>query len=95
MRVTFAVESEGEEDVVAGESTVPGVEIALGHGEGVSEVEGAVHVGVGEGLEILGLVVGFSHKILMPFPDVLGPLLQRYEFVSAGGVLHCFSYGAK
>ena len=89
------MESEGKEDIVAGQATVPSVEIALGHGEGVSKVEGAIHVGVGEGLEILGLVVGFSHKILMPFPDILGPLLQGYEFVSASGVLHCFRYGAK
>ena len=76
VRVTCAVESEGEEDVVASQATVPCIEITFGHGEGMSEVEGAVHVGVGKGLEILGFVVGFSHKILMSFPNIFGPLLQ-------------------
>ena len=70
------MESEREEDIVASQATVPCVEITFGHGEGMSEVEGAVHVGVGKGLEILGFVIGFSHKILMSFPNIFGPLLQ-------------------
>jgi hypothetical protein len=49
------MEAEGEEDVISSEAFIPSIEVALGHGEGVSEVEGAVHVGVGEGLEVFRL----------------------------------------
>ena len=80
--------SEGEEDVVAGEPLVPGIEVALGHGEGVAEVEEAVHIGVGKGLEELGLLVGLSDEILVPLPDVAGPLLERNQLVSPRRVLH-------
>ena len=74
-KYTCAMESEGEEDVEAGEAFIPGVEVALGHGEGVSEVEDAVHVGVGEGFKELLLLFGFCNKILVPFPDLSGPAL--------------------
>jgi hypothetical protein len=80
--------SEGEEDVETAKAFIPGVEVALGHGEGVAEVEESVHVGVGEGLEELGLLVGLSDEILMALPDIPGPLLERNQLVSARGVLH-------
>ena len=54
------METERKEYIIASESFVPGVEITFGHREGVSEMESAVHVGVGEGLEIFWLFVGFS-----------------------------------
>lgn len=82
------MEAEGEEYVVAGDAFIPGVEIAFGHGEGVSEVESAVHVGVGEGLEVLGFFVGLSAEKLISLPNVPGPLFERDEFVPPGGVLH-------
>lgn len=82
------MEAEGEEDIIASDAFIPGIEVALGHGEGVSEVEGAVHVGEGEGLEVFRLRVGLSSKILVSFPDVSGPSLKRNKFVSSGGVLH-------
>lgn len=53
------MEAKGEEYIEAGKSFVPCVKITFGHGEGMAEVESAVHVGVGESLEELGLVVGF------------------------------------
>ena len=75
------METEGEQDVVAVQSFVPGVEVAFGHGEGVNQVEQAVHVGVGEGLEEFGFLVGFDREILIPFPDVSGSLFETDQFV--------------
>lgn len=82
------MESEGEKYVEASKSFVPSVEIAFGHGEGVAEVESAVHVGVGEGFEELGLSVGFCREKLISLPNVSSPLFKGDEFVSSGGVLH-------
>lgn len=82
------MEAKGEEYIEAGKSFVPCVKITFGHGEGMAEVESAVHVGVGESLEELGLVVGFCWEKLIPFPNVPGPLLKWDEFISSGGVLH-------
>lgn len=62
--------AKGEEYVETTDAFVPGIEVALGHGEGVPEMEQPVHVGVGEGLEELGLLVGFSFEIVVPVPDV-------------------------
>ena len=80
--------SEGEEYIETTDALIPSIEVALGHGEGVSEMEQSVHIGVGEGLEELGLLVGFSREIVMPVPDVACSWLKGDEFVSAGGVLH-------
>lgn len=82
------MEAEGEEDVESAQSLVPGVEIALGHGEGVAQMEQAIHVGEGESLEEFGLLVGLHCEKLVPVPDEAGALLERDEFVPAGGVLH-------
>ena len=82
------METERKEYIVASKSFVPGVEITFGHREGVPEMEGAVHVGIGEGLEIFGLFVGFSCKVLMPFPDAPCTMLEGNQFVPSSGVLH-------
>lgn len=82
------MESEREKYVEASKSFVPSVEIAFGHREGVAEVESAVHVGVGEGLEELGLSVGFCSEKLISLPYVSGPLFEGNELISSGGVLH-------
>ena len=82
------MEAEGEEDVVAVEALVPGVEVALGHREGMTEVEGAVHVGVGESLEPLGLLVGFHLPIAVPLPNQPCSPFHRHQFVSSSSVLH-------
>ena len=68
--------SEGEEHVEAGEAFVPGIEVALGHGEGVAEVQRAVHVGEGEGLEVLGFFVGFCLEKVVAGPDGPRSLLE-------------------
>ena len=87
-RVTCAVKPEGEQDIIAGKASIPSVEVTFSHGKGVSEVESAVHVGVGEGFEVFRFFVGFGREILIPFPNVPGPIFKRDKFVSAGGVLH-------
>ena len=70
------MESKGPEDVEASNAFVPCIEVTLGHGEGVSEVECSIHVGVGEGLKVLGLLIGFDTEILIPFPNVPGALFE-------------------
>ena len=82
------MESKGEEDVEAGQSFVPSIEVALGHREGVSEVESAVHVGKGEGLKELLLVVGLGRKKLVALPNGPCSLLKRDQFVPTCRVLH-------
>lgn len=82
------MESEGEENVEAGESFIPSVEVALGHGEGMPEVQSAVHVGEGEGLEEFLLLVGLGRKKLVALPDGSCPMLERDQFVPTCRVLH-------
>lgn len=82
------METEGEKYIVSSYAFVPGIEVAFGHREGVTQVEGAVHVGVGECLEKLRLLVRLSHEVLVTLPYKSGPTLQRYQFVSSSGVLH-------
>ena len=82
------MEAEGEEDVVPCQSFIPCVEVALGHGEGVSEVQRAVHVGEGKGLEEFLLVGGLYGEKLVALPDGSGALLECDELVAAGCVLH-------
>lgn len=82
------MESEGEEDVEAGQSLVPSIEVALCHREGMSEVQGAVHVGEGEGLKELLLVVRLGRKKLVALPYGPCPMLKRDQFVSTCRVLH-------
>jgi hypothetical protein len=88
LSTTGAVEAEGEEDVVSGQSLEPGVKVALGHREGVAEMQGAVHVGEGEGLEVFGLVGGLDCEKLVTVPDSLGSLLEGDQLVTTGCVLH-------
>lgn len=68
------MEAEWEQYIISVKSFVPGVEITFGHGEGMAQVEEAVHVGVGEGLEVFGFLVGLYGEILISFPDVSGSL---------------------
>lgn len=88
LSTTSAVESEGEEDVVASQSLKPGIEVTLGHGESVAEMEGAVHVGEGEGLEVFRLISGLHCEKLVTFPYGLGSLLESDQLVTTGCVLH-------
>jgi hypothetical protein len=55
-----AMKAEWEQYVVTVKSFVPSVKIALGHGEGVTEMQKSVHVSVGESLEKLGFLVGLN-----------------------------------
>ena len=90
------MEAEGEKNVVAVESLVPGIEVALGHGEGMAEVEGAVHVGVGECLEPLGLLVGLNLPVSVPLPNQSCSPFHRHQLVSSSNVLHsCYLDSAK
>jgi len=82
------VEAEREENIEALKSFVPSVEVALGHREGVSEVEEAVHVGIRESLEPLGLRVRLYGPVLITFPNASCTMLHRDEFVTTSGVLH-------
>lgn len=82
------MESKGEEDVEASESFVPSIEVALGHGEGVSEVQSPVHVGEGEGLEEFLLLVRLGRKKLVALPDASCPVLKRDQFIPTCRVLH-------
>lgn len=75
------METEWEQYIVAVQSFIPGVEIAFCHGKGVAQVEQAVHVCVGEGLEEFGFFVGLNCEILVSVPNVSGSALQADEFV--------------
>jgi hypothetical protein len=86
------MESEGEEDVESSKAFIPCIEVAFGHGEGVSEVESAIHVGERESLEEFLLFTGLRSEKLIPVPDILSSLLERDEFVSSCCVLHLWIY---
>jgi len=71
-----AVEGEGEEDVGAAEAVVGGGELEFGEGEGVAEVEVAVHVREGEVAEEFlagrrGLLARFGSEDIFLFPPFL------------------------
>ena len=88
--------AEGEEYIVVIESFVPSVEIAFGHGEGMSKMEHTIHVGVGESLKVFVFFIRFCNEKLVSFPDVSGSLFEGDEFVSTRGVFHAgFNYGGK
>jgi hypothetical protein len=74
-----AVEGLGEKDVVALDLLVTGSELALGHGEGVAEVETAVHVGVGEGDHVFLGVGGRVHLVAVGFQPVGLRLVLDFE----------------
>lgn len=84
-RHTCTMETEGEQYIVPIESFIPGVEIALGHGKCVSQVEQTIHICVWEGLEEFGFLVGFYGEILVSFPDVSCSLFETDQFISSDG----------
>jgi hypothetical protein len=83
-----AVEALREEHALAAEAVVGGGELQLGQGEGVAQVEQAVHVGVGEGAEELvvgpaaALLRGLHLENLGGLPLGLGVVLQAEEEVA-------------
>ena len=82
------METKRKEYIKARESFVPSIEVTLGHREGVSEMESAIHVGIREGFEIFRLFIRLSCKVLMPFPDASCTVLEGNQFVPSSGVLH-------
>ena len=71
-----AVEGKGEEDVGAAEAVKGGGELEFGEGEGVAEVEVAVHVREGEVAEEFlagrrGLLARFGSEDIFLFPPFL------------------------
>lgn len=77
--------AEWEQNVVAVQSFIPSIEVAFGHGEGMTQVQQTIHVCVWEGLEEFGFLVGLDSEILIPFPNVSGSLFQTDQFVSSDG----------
>ena len=69
------MEAEGEEDVVPCQSFIPGIEVTLCHGKGVTKVQVAVHVGEGKGLEEFLLARGLDSEKLVTLPDGFRSLL--------------------
>jgi hypothetical protein len=53
------VKSKREKNIEAVESFEPSIEVAFSHGEGMSQMKSAIHIGIGEGLEIFRFFIGF------------------------------------
>lgn len=62
--------AKGEKHIKTTNAFVPSIEVAFGHGKGMSQMEQSVHVGIRKSLKELGLLIGFSFEILIPVPDV-------------------------
>ncbi len=82
--------SKGEQDVVASQSLVPGIEVTLGHGESMTQMEAAVHVREREGLKVLGFLIRFRLEVPIPLPNLARPPLQGDELVPPCGILLLF-----
>ena len=89
---TSAVEAEWEERVLDLELLVPGGELSLGHSEGMTQVETAVHVRIREGDEVLLAVHSrlpicrsFSFINVVFFPQFLHLKLNFTKFITLCG----------
>lgn len=93
------MESVGEESAFAQHPLVPSVELDLGNGKGMSEMEASVHVWVRKVSEPLGIFfsdfsLGEASKLLgrgsvdledaLFLPSILMFLLERLEVISLG-----------
>ena len=86
------METKGEENVKAVQSFIPSIEVAFGHRESMSKVEGAIHIWIGKCLKELLFFIGLSYEKLVSFPNHPCPRFQRNEFVPSCGVFHVRKY---
>jgi hypothetical protein len=71
---TGAVETKWEQHVKAAECLIAGIEVTLGQGIAVTQMQPSVHVGIGKGLEILWAgLVDLCLKDILSAPQVLCP----------------------
>ena len=78
-----AVVAEGEEHIITAQAFVPSIKITLCHGEGMTQVQHAIHVCVWESHKVFGLGRRLNREVLVTIPDSSGSGLQTDEFVSA------------
>lgn len=69
-RHTSAVKAEREKDIKPTQSFIPSVKIAFRHGEGVAQMEQAIHVSIRECNEEFWLFRRLYREILVSIPNV-------------------------